>query len=192
MIGRVRPTCQASRPCNLAGRPSFLLAPPLGIGYLEYRLCWTHRQNSFWKCANSWLAGQGDVASWPHLGSVEPMLCAMSFPRVIFSVTMPYFGHNKDMHEFCSIWCFSFIRCSWNGRSTKLVEVVSNKHIYSLYWMKCMYVDGKYMHFITANTQALCGCPKRDNSEPTCLTCVTYVKHVGSKRVMHRVPQPIT
>jgi hypothetical protein len=30
------------------------------------------------------------------------MLCAMSFPRVIFSVTMPYFGHNKDMHGFCS------------------------------------------------------------------------------------------
>jgi hypothetical protein len=30
-IGRVRPTCQA-------GPPSFLLAPPLGIGYLEHHL----------------------------------------------------------------------------------------------------------------------------------------------------------
>jgi hypothetical protein len=43
-------------------------------------------------------ADQGDVAGWPHLGSVEPVLCAMSFPRVILSVTMPYFGHNEDMH----------------------------------------------------------------------------------------------
>jgi hypothetical protein len=33
----------------LVGRPSFLLAPPLGIGYLEHRLYWIHRQNSFWK-----------------------------------------------------------------------------------------------------------------------------------------------
>jgi hypothetical protein len=24
----------------------------------------------------------------------------MSFPRVILSVTMPYFGHNEDMHGF--------------------------------------------------------------------------------------------
>jgi hypothetical protein len=31
---------------------------------------------------------------------------------VIFSMTMPYFWHNKDMHGFWSIWCFSFIRCS--------------------------------------------------------------------------------
>jgi hypothetical protein len=49
MIGWVRPTCQAGRPCNLVGQPSFLLAPPLGIGYLEHCLCWTHRQNIFWK-----------------------------------------------------------------------------------------------------------------------------------------------
>jgi hypothetical protein len=56
-IGHVRPTCQAGRPCNFIGRPSFLLAPPLGIGYLEHCLCWTRIQNGFWKCANTWLAG---------------------------------------------------------------------------------------------------------------------------------------
>jgi hypothetical protein len=56
-IGRVRPTCQAGRPCNLVGRPSFLLAPPLGIGNLEHRLFWAHRQNSFWKYANTWPVG---------------------------------------------------------------------------------------------------------------------------------------
>jgi hypothetical protein len=46
-IGRGRPTCQADWHCNLAGRPSFLLAPPLGIGYLKHRLCWTCGQNGF-------------------------------------------------------------------------------------------------------------------------------------------------
>jgi hypothetical protein len=102
-IGHVGPTCQAGRPCNLARRPSFLLVPPLGIGYLEHHLSWTCRQHGFWKCTNTWPAGQGDVASRPHLGSVEPILCATSFPRVILSVTMPYFG---DMHGFWSIWCF--------------------------------------------------------------------------------------
>jgi hypothetical protein len=29
-------------------------------------------------------------------------LCATSSPRVIFSVTMPYFGHIEDMHGFWS------------------------------------------------------------------------------------------
>jgi hypothetical protein len=99
-IGHVGPTHQVGRPCNLANQASFHLAPPLGIGYLEYRLCWTCRQNSFWKCANTWPTGQGDVASWPHLGLVELMLCAMSSPHLILSVIMPYFGHNEDMHGF--------------------------------------------------------------------------------------------
>jgi hypothetical protein len=27
-------------------------------------------------------------------------------------VTISYFGHNEDMHEFSSIWCFSIIRGS--------------------------------------------------------------------------------
>jgi hypothetical protein len=30
-------------------------------------------------------------------------LCATSSPRVILSVTMPYFGHIEDMHGFWSI-----------------------------------------------------------------------------------------
>jgi hypothetical protein len=110
-IGRVRPTCQAGQPCNLVGRPSFLFALPLGIGYLEHRLCWTCRPNYFLICANTWLTGQGDVASWSHLGSAEAMLCVTSFPRVIFYVTMLYFGYNEDMHGFWSIWCFFIIRC---------------------------------------------------------------------------------
>jgi hypothetical protein len=46
-IGCLRPTCQAGRPCNLAGLPGLLLALPLGIGYLEHRLYWTCRENSF-------------------------------------------------------------------------------------------------------------------------------------------------
>jgi hypothetical protein len=45
-------------------------------------------------------------------GSVGLVLCATSFPRVVFSMTMTYFGHNEDTHGFWSIWCFSVIRCS--------------------------------------------------------------------------------
>jgi hypothetical protein len=40
------------------------------------------------------------VVGWPHLGSVEPVLCATSFSHVILFVTVPYFGHNEDMHGF--------------------------------------------------------------------------------------------
>jgi hypothetical protein len=150
-IERMEPTCEADWPCNLAGQPSFLLALPLRIGYLEHCLCWTRRQNSFWKCINTWPADQGDVASRPHLGSVEPVLCTTSFPHVILSVTMPHFWHNEDMHGFSSIWCFFIIWCSSNGRSTKLIELISNRHLSSISWMKCRYVGGKYMHFMTAN-----------------------------------------
>jgi hypothetical protein len=71
-----------------------------------------HVDKFFWKCTNTWPTGQGDVAGPPHLGSVEPVLCATSFSQFIFSVTMPYFGHNEDMHGFWSIWCFFIIRCS--------------------------------------------------------------------------------
>jgi hypothetical protein len=46
------------------------------------------------------------MAGWPHLGLVEPMLCATLFHGVILSVTMPYFGHNEDIHGFWSISCF--------------------------------------------------------------------------------------
>jgi hypothetical protein len=102
------------------------------IGYSSYQLTLTRGENGFWKCANTWPAGQGDVVGRPHLGSVEPVLYATSFSRVILSVAMPYFGHNEDMHEFWSIWCFSIIRCSCNGRSTKLMELVSNRHLSSI------------------------------------------------------------
>jgi hypothetical protein len=96
----VGPTCQAGRPCNLAGWPSFLFEPPLGIGYLEHRLSWICRQNGFWKCANTWPADQGDVAGRPHLGSVELVLCATSFPCVILSMTMPYLDIMKICMDF--------------------------------------------------------------------------------------------
>jgi hypothetical protein len=69
-----------------------------------------------------------------------------------WSLTMSYFRHNEDMHEFWSIWCFSVIWCSWNGKSTKLVELVSNKHISSMSWMKFGYVGGKYVYFMTVNS----------------------------------------
>jgi hypothetical protein len=49
------------------------------------------------------------VAGRPHLGLVEPVLGATSFPCLIFSVTMPYFGDNEDMDGFCYIWFFSVI-----------------------------------------------------------------------------------
>jgi hypothetical protein len=164
-IGHVGPTCQAGRPCNLAGRSSFLPAPPLGIGYLEHRLWWTRRQNTFLKCAITWQVGQGDVAGQPHLGSVELVLCATSFPHVILSVTMPYFGHNEDMHGFSSIWCFSLIECSRNGRSIKLMELISNMHLCSISWMKCRYVSSKAMHFMTANNVVNMSVNELSNSE---------------------------
>ncbi len=91
-------------------------------------------------------------ADRPHLGSVGPGLFATSSPHVILSETTPGFGHNEDMHGFWSIWCFSVIRCSWNGRSTKLMELVSNRHLSSISWMKYRCVGGKYMHFMTTNS----------------------------------------
>jgi hypothetical protein len=125
------------------------------IGYSSYQLTLASGEDGFWKCSNTWPPGQGDVADWSHLGSVEPVLYATSFPHVILSVNMPYFGHNEDMCGFWSIWCFSIVRCSWNGRLIKLVELVSNKNLSSISWMKCRYVGGKYMHFMTANMGVL-------------------------------------
>jgi hypothetical protein len=92
-IGHVRPTCQGARPYCLVGWPCFLLAPPLGNGYLEHFLFWTRRQNGFWKYANTWPASQGGGAGRPHFGSVGPGFCSTSSRHVIFFVTMPYFGH---------------------------------------------------------------------------------------------------
>jgi hypothetical protein len=98
--------------------------------------------------------GRPAKVMWPvshTLARLIPCFVPHHLLRVIFSVTMSYFGHNEDMHGFWSIWCFSIIWCSWNGRSTKLVKLVSNKHLSSISWMKCRYVHSKYMHFMIAN-----------------------------------------
>jgi hypothetical protein len=142
---------QASRPARVVWRPSFLAALTLGITDLLHRPPLTCVWNSFWKYAKLWPTSQGSGAGRPNFGLVGSELCAKSSPRVILSVTMSYFGHNEDMHGFWSIYCFSVIRCSWNSKSTKLVELVSNKHLSSISWMKFRYVGGKYMHFVTAN-----------------------------------------
>jgi hypothetical protein len=84
-IQRRRPTCQAGQPCNLAGRSSFLLELPLGIGYLEHRLCWTCRQNGFLEMRQRSCSKGRSVFS---CSQGELVLCATSFPHVIFSVTM--------------------------------------------------------------------------------------------------------
>jgi hypothetical protein len=122
-IGHVGPTCQFGRPCNLARRPSFLLAPSLGIGYLEHNLWWTHRQNGFLEMLQHMEASQGDVAGRPHHGLVEPVLCATSFYRVILSVTMLILGTMKICLNFGSYGAFPssnvpemvFQRNSWNS-----------------------------------------------------------------------------
>jgi hypothetical protein len=145
----VRP---AGQPARVAGRPSFLATPTLGIACPVHGPSLTRWQSGVWKGANTWPACQEGGGGQPHFGSVGPGLCATSSPRVIFSVTMHYFGHIEDTHGFWSMWCFSVIWCSWNGRSTKLMELVSNKHVSSISLTKCRYVGGKYLNFITANS----------------------------------------
>jgi hypothetical protein len=140
------PTCQAGRPARVIERLGFVAAPTLGIGYPVHQPSLTCWQMKIWKCANTWPDGQGGGAGRLHFGSVGPGLCATLSPHVILSVTMTYFRHIEDMHEFWFIWCFSVIRYFWNGRSTKLVELISNKHISSISWMNCRHVGGKYMH----------------------------------------------
>jgi hypothetical protein len=100
-----RPTGHATWP----GGQVFSMHRLSQIGCSSYQLTLTHGEDRFWECAITWPVGQGDVASQPHLGSVEPVLYATSFPHVILSMTMPYFGHNEDMNGFWSIWCFSII-----------------------------------------------------------------------------------
>jgi hypothetical protein len=36
-------TCQAGRPVRVSGRPSFMVAPTLGIGYRVHRFSLTHK-----------------------------------------------------------------------------------------------------------------------------------------------------
>jgi hypothetical protein len=151
-VGLGGPTCQGGQLVRVAGWTSFLAASALGITDLLHRPPLTRVWNNFQKYANPWPAGQWSGAGWPHFGSGWPGLCATSSPRVILSVTMSYFWHNEDIHGFWAIWCFSIIRCSWNGKSTKLMELISNKHLSSISWMKCRYLGGRYIYFITANT----------------------------------------
>jgi hypothetical protein len=125
------------------------------LSHIGYPSCWlklTRVEDGFWKDEKPWPAGQGGAVGRPHFGSAGPRFCAMSSPHVILSVTTPGFGHNEDMYGFWSTWCFSVIRCSWNGKSTKRMELISNKHLSPISWMKCRYVGGKYVHFMTANT----------------------------------------
>jgi hypothetical protein len=75
----------------------------LGIGYPMHRpslTCWQSRNLNG---ANTWPTGQGGGVGRPHFASVGPGLSATPFPRVILSMTMPYFGHIEDMHGFWSI-----------------------------------------------------------------------------------------
>jgi hypothetical protein len=113
-------------------RASFVAGPTLGNGYPVRRPSLTCWQSGISKGANTWPSGEGGGAGQPQFRSVGPRLCATSSPHVRFSPIMPYFGHIEDMNRFWSIWCFSIIRCSSNGRSTKLVELVSNKHLSSI------------------------------------------------------------
>jgi hypothetical protein len=154
-VGLRGPTCQDGWSARVTGWPKFMAAPTSAIGYPVHRPSLTHWQSKIWKVANTWPTSQRGGVGWPHFVSVGPGFYATSSPHVIFSMTIPYFGHTEGMHRFWSIWCFPVIWCSWNGTSTKLVELISNKHLSSISWMKCRYVGGKYMHFVTANTSSL-------------------------------------
>jgi hypothetical protein len=103
---------------------------------------------------------------------VGPRLIATSSPCIKLSKSTPVFGHHEDMYGFWSVWCFSVIRCSWNGRSTKLIELISNRHLFSTSCMKCRYVGTKYMHFMTANCHHL-GAPNLW-SKPLVLLPIQY------------------
>jgi hypothetical protein len=46
---------------------------------------------------------------------------------------------------------YSNIRCSCNDNSTKLIEIISNKHLSSISYMKLGHVGGKNGCFMTAN-----------------------------------------
>jgi hypothetical protein len=134
-----------------AGQPS-RPSPTSGITDLLHRPALTRVWNSFQKYTKPWATGQACGADQPHFGSVGPGLCALSSPHVILSMTLSYFRHNEDMRGFWSIWCFSIIWCSWNDKSMKLVELVSNKHLSSISWMEFGCVGSRYVYFMTANT----------------------------------------
>jgi hypothetical protein len=58
----------------------------------------------------------------------------------------------KICMDFSQSDAFSIIWCSWNSKSTKLMELISNKHLSSISRMKFGYVGGRYVYFMTANT----------------------------------------
>jgi hypothetical protein len=99
-VGLGGPTCHTGRLTRVAGQPRFLATLILGIGCPMHRHSLTCWQCGVSKGTNSWPAGQGGGADRPHFGSVGPGLSATSSPCVIFSMTMSYFGHIKDMHIF--------------------------------------------------------------------------------------------
>jgi hypothetical protein len=112
-----------------------------------HQLTLTHWQSGIWKGTNTWLASQGGGADRPHFGLVGSCFVP-HHPLVSYSLWLPYFGHIEDMHGFWSIWCFFLFRCFWNGRSTKLMELISNKHLSSICWIKFGYVGGRYVYFV--------------------------------------------
>jgi hypothetical protein len=145
-------TCQVGRPARVAGRPCFMAAPTLGIGHHMHRPSLTRWQSGIWIGANTWPTDQGGGPGRPHFGRLGPGFMP-HHPLMSYSLWLCLIlDILKICMDFWYIWCFSVIWCSWKGRSTKLVELVSNNHLSSVSWMKCRYVGGKYMHFMTANT----------------------------------------
>jgi hypothetical protein len=110
-IGHVGRTCQASWPCNLAGRPSFSLHRHWALDTLSTtsaehvdKMVFGNAPTHGWSAKVMWPAGHS-------LTRLSPCFVPHHF-LVSLSMTMPYFGHNVDMHALCSMWCFSVIRCS--------------------------------------------------------------------------------
>jgi hypothetical protein len=89
-VGLRGPTCQAAQPTRVARQPSLLPTLTLGIGYPMHRPSLTCWQSVAGKAPTPSRPAM-EVGGRPHFGSVGPGLCATSSPRVIFSVTMPYF-----------------------------------------------------------------------------------------------------
>jgi hypothetical protein len=147
---------------HLDGRPAVHVAgPPTFSAFTDFGHHRPTTPTSLDTCMKQFLKIRQTLAGRPrkwgqpaHFGSVGPGLCATSSPHVVLSLAMFYFGHNEDMHGFWSILCFSIIRCSWNGKSTKLMELVSKKHPASISWIKFGYVCSRYVYFMTTNTPA--------------------------------------
>jgi hypothetical protein len=98
--------------------------------------------------------------------------------------------------EWACLWRDAWFEFGWNFGSISLLfsdympEMVQRRTS-GLCCKKFDRIQTRRL-IISTLSQSLWGCLKRDNSKPTRLTGVVHVKHVGSKRVMHRVPQPIT